>query len=92
MESRVFFLLLVKMLVVMSVTGCARFRATQDAEPEEPFGQAPVIEPELERREMVAFEIADEVRCAQDEGPVKQLHNLTLRGARASLPGTPAIG
>ena len=52
MESRVLFLLLVKVLVVMSVTGCARFRGQQDAEPEIVEGQAPVIEPELERREI----------------------------------------
>ncbi|NNC63585.1 MAG: outer membrane beta-barrel domain-containing protein [Gammaproteobacteria bacterium] len=34
----------------MSVTGCARFRSAQDAEPV--VVQAPVIEPELERREI----------------------------------------
>lgn len=52
MESRVLFLLLTKVLVVMSVTGCARFRCAQDAEPVAEEAQAPVIEPELERREI----------------------------------------
>ena len=52
MESRVLFLLLIKVLVVMSVTGCARFRGAQDAEASIVEGQAPVIEPELERREI----------------------------------------
>lgn len=52
MESRVLFLLLIKVLVVMSVTGCARFRGAQDTEAAIVGGQAPVIEPELERREI----------------------------------------
>ena len=52
MESRVLFLLLIKVLVVMSVTGCARFRGAQDAELVAEEAQAPVIEPELERREI----------------------------------------
>ena len=52
MESRVLFLLLIKVLVVMSVTGCARFRGAQDTEAAIVEGQAPVIEPELERREI----------------------------------------
>ncbi len=52
MESRVLFLLLIKVLVVTSLTGCARFRGGQDAEPAIVEGQAPVIEPELERREI----------------------------------------
>jgi outer membrane beta-barrel protein len=49
MESRILFLLLIKVLVVTSVTGCARFRSAQEPEAN---GQAPVIEPELERREI----------------------------------------
>lgn len=52
MESRVLFLLLTKVLVVMSVTGCAQFRGAQEAEPVVEEAQAPVIEPELERREI----------------------------------------
>jgi len=52
MESRVLFLLLINVLVVMSVTGCARFRGAQDAEPVVEAGEVPVIEPELERREI----------------------------------------
>ncbi len=52
MESRVLFLLLIKVLVVMSVTGCARFRGAQDAELAAEEAQVPVIEPELERREI----------------------------------------
>jgi len=49
MESRILFLLLIKVLVVMSVTGCARFRASEAPAAD---GQAPVIEPELERRDI----------------------------------------
>lgn len=52
MESRVLFLFLIKVLVVMSVTGCARFRGAQDAELAAEEAQVPVIEPELERREI----------------------------------------
>ena len=52
MESRVLFLLLIKVLVVMSVTGCARFRGSQDAELAADADQVPVIEPELERRDI----------------------------------------
>ncbi|MDH3419340.1 MAG: outer membrane beta-barrel domain-containing protein [Gammaproteobacteria bacterium] len=52
MESRVLFLLLINVLVVMSVTGCARFRGAQDGEPVVEAGQVPVIEPELERRDI----------------------------------------
>jgi len=52
MESRVLFLLLIKVIFVMSVTGCARFRGAQDADAAASESQPPVIEPELERRDI----------------------------------------
>jgi outer membrane beta-barrel protein len=57
MESRVLIFLLVKALVVTSLVGCARFRAAEEVPVD---AQAPVIEPELERREIEIAEIDTE--------------------------------
>jgi outer membrane beta-barrel protein len=57
MESRVLILLLTKALVIASVSGCARFRAAEEPPVAD---QAPVIEPELERREIEIAEIDTE--------------------------------
>lgn len=49
MDSRVFFLFLASATLVSSLSGCARFRTAADPESQ---AQAPVIEPELERRDI----------------------------------------
>jgi outer membrane beta-barrel protein len=51
MESRVLFLLLAGATVVASLSGCARFRTAPEAGADDQ-AQAPVIEPELERRDI----------------------------------------
>jgi len=79
MESRVLFLLLIKVLVVMSVTGCARFRGAQDAEPALVEGQAPVIEPELDRREIEIAAIDTEESAVDLHAAMEEIHALAGR-------------
>ena len=56
MDSRILFLLLSSVLALMSLTGCARQRAVQAEDSEQP----PVIEPEVERREIEPAKIDTE--------------------------------
>jgi len=56
MESRIFVLLLATGLAVTGLTGCGRFRAAQVADGDQP----PVIEPEVERREITTAKIDTE--------------------------------
>jgi len=51
MDSRVLFLFLASTTLVMSLSGCARFRAATGGGGEDQ-AQVPVIEPELERRDI----------------------------------------
>ena len=51
MESRVLFLFLANAIAVAGLSGCARFRNAPDGEAVD-TSQPPVIEPELERREI----------------------------------------
>ena len=56
MESRIFVLLLTTGLVVTSLTGCGRHRMVQAADGDQP----PVMEPEVERREIDTAKIDTE--------------------------------
>ena len=56
MESRIFVLLLATGLVMTSLTGCGRHRLVQTADADQP----PVIEPDVERREINTAEIDTE--------------------------------
>lgn len=56
MESRIFVLLLATGLVMTSLTGCGRHRLVQTADADQP----PVIEPDVERREIDTAEIDTE--------------------------------
>jgi outer membrane beta-barrel protein len=51
MESRVLFLFLISAIVIANLSGCARFRSAPDNEGADQT-QVPVIEPELERRDI----------------------------------------
>ena len=86
MESRVLFLLLASATLIVSVSGCARFRGASEPDAGEETA-VPVIEPELERRdiEIAAIDTEDfEVGAFAGAMSIEDFGVNTLLGAQVA--------
>ena len=85
MESRFLVLLLVEALALMSLTGCGRQRVIETVDSDEP----PVIEPDVERREIKTPKIDTEdfevARISHNGGILRPTRRGPVRGRADEL-------